>query len=195
MSAFSTREEWLGALADHMRPMFERLGHPIPTKIRFTCGWPSKGAGARNKALGQCFSPESSSDNTHEIIVGMSLSDPNRVADVLAHELVHAAVGVEAGHKGPFRTLALAIGLEGKMTSTTGGELFKQSVAPMLKIVGDYHHATLDCSSAKKQTTRMIKCVCHECGYTVRVARKWLAIGGEPICPTHQIKMEQELSN
>jgi hypothetical protein len=81
------------------------------------------------------------------------------------------------------------------MTSTTGGELFKQSVAPMLKAVGDYPHATLDCSSAKKQTTRMIKCVCHECGYTVRVARKWLAIGGEPICPTHQIKMEQELSN
>ena len=192
MANFTTREEWLGALADEMRPMFDALGYPIPTNIRFTCGWPSKGAGSRNKTLGQCFPPEKSHDNTHEIIVGMSLSDPERVSDVRAHELTHAAVGVEAGHKGPFRTVAKAIGLEGKMTATTGGEAFKQSVAPMLAKVGDYPHATLDYSSIKKQSTRMIKCVCMECGYTVRVARKWLAIGGEPICPTDQINMDMD---
>ena len=189
MANFTTREEWLRALADEMRPMFDALGYPIPTNIRFTCGWPSKGAGSRNKTLGQCFSPEKSHDNTHEIIVGMSLSEPLRVADVLAHELIHAAVGVDAGHKGPFRTVAKAIGLEGKMTATTGGEAFKQSVAPMLEKVGDYPHATLDYSSIKKQSTRMIKCVCSECGYTVRVTRKWLLIGGEPICPIDQVKM------
>ena len=190
---YATREEWLGALADAMRPMFDALGYPIPTNIRFTCGWPSKGAGARNKTLGQCFAPASSQDNTHEIIVGMSLSDPERVADVLAHELIHAAVGTDAGHKGPFRAVAKAIGLEGKMTATTGGDAFKQSVAPMLARVGDYPHATLDYSSVKKQSTRMIKCVCMDCGYTVRVARKWLAIGGEPICPTDQINMDMEM--
>ena len=189
MANFTTREEWLRALADEMRPMFDALGYPIPTNIRFTCGWPSKGAGSRNKTLGQCFSPEKSHDNTHEIIVGMSLSEPFRVADVLAHELIHAAVGVDAGHTGPFRTVAKAIGLEGKMTATTGGEAFKQSVAPMLEKVGDYPHATLDYSSIKKQSTRMIKCVCSECGYTVRVTRKWLLIGGEPICPIDQVKM------
>ena len=152
----------------------------------------SKGAGARNKTLGQCFSPTSSQDNTHEIIVGMSLSDPERVSDVLAHELTHAAVGVDAGHKGAFRAVAKAIGLEGKMTATTGGDAFKRSVTPMLAEVGEYPHATLDYSSVKKQSTRMIKCVCMECGYTVRVTRKWLAIGGEPICPTDQINMDME---
>ena len=193
MKQFKTREEWLGGVGNEMRPMFDALGYPIPTNIRFTCGWPSKGAGARNKTLGQCFSPASSQDNTHEIIVGMSLSDPERVSDVLAHELTHAAVGTDAGHKGPFRTVAKAIGLEGKMTATTGGAAFKQSVAPMLAKVGDYPHATLDYSSVKKQSTRMIKCVCMECGYTVRVARKWLAAAGEPICPTDQINMDMEV--
>ena len=28
----------------------------------------------------------------------------------------------------------------------------------------------------------MIKCMCVECGYTVRTSSKWLAIGA-PICP------------
>jgi hypothetical protein len=30
----------------------------------------------------------------------------------------------------------------------------------------------------------MIKCECSECGYTARVARKWLAKGA-PHCPEH----------
>ena len=35
-----------------------------------------------------------------------------------------------------------------------------------------------------KQTTRLLKCQCDICGYTVRVTRKWLDIGA-PHCPDH----------
>lgn len=35
----------------------------------------------------------------------------------------------------------------------------------------------------KKQKTRMLKCECAECGYTVRTARKWLEQAGAPLCP------------
>jgi len=28
-----------------------------------------------------------------------------------------------------------------------------------------------------KQTTRLVKCVCPDCGYTIRVTRKWLDTG------------------
>ena len=73
-------------------------------------------------------------------MISLVLSDPMRVAGVLAHELVHATVGTQHGHKGPFTKLAKAIGLEGKMTATTEGDAFKQAVAPILEAVGPYPH-------------------------------------------------------
>lgn len=38
-----------------------------------------------------------------------------------------------------------------------------------------------------KQSTRLIKAYCDECGYTVRVTRKWIRVAF-PICPLHQGK-------
>jgi len=29
----------------------------------------------------------------------------------------------------------------------------------------------------------MLKCECQACGYTVRIARKWLETAGAPLCP------------
>jgi hypothetical protein len=39
----------------------------------------------------------------------------------------------------------------------------------------------------KKQGTRMLKAEClgHGCGYTVRVAARWIADCGPPHCPKH----------
>ena len=184
------REAWLVALASRLHPLFRDNGAVYPERIRFTCGWPSRGAGARRKTVGQCFDASASADNHVEIIIGMSLDDPMTVADTLAHELVHACVGVEAGHGPAFRQLALAIGLEGKMTATTAGEAFKQYAQPILDGLGPYPHAELDYSSVKKQTTRMIRATCAECGYAVRLTRKWLDVGGAPICPIHHAIME-----
>jgi hypothetical protein len=77
-------------------------------------------------------------DDHHEIIISPVLADPVRIAGVLTHELIHAAVGVKCGHKGPFRALALGIGLEGKMTATTEGEAFKRLAQPILDGLGPY---------------------------------------------------------
>lgn len=43
----------------------------------------------------------------------------------------------------------------------------------------------------KKQSTRMIKASCPECGYTVRVTRKWLDTAGAPICPACEEQMKE----
>jgi hypothetical protein len=119
------------------------------------------------------------------------LDDPLRVAGVLAHELIHAAVGLKCGHRGAFRRVALAIGLEGSMPATVEGEKFKRAVAPILEAVGPYPHAELlvgPSSGPKPQTARLIKCECHfhtldgRCGYSVWTTRKWLKVG-PPICP------------
>tara|TARA_R100001082_G_scaffold29993_1_gene15076 strand:+ start:2571 stop:3137 length:567 start_codon:yes stop_codon:yes gene_type:complete len=183
------REEYITKLADKLAPLFESNGYALPDNIRFTCGWPSSGAGSRLRTIGQCFDPSASNDNHHEIIISMALDKAADVAQVLAHELVHAIVGVKHGHKGPFRKLALAIGLQGKMTATTAGESFTRFIEPVIAEMGEYPHKTLNLSRVKKQGTRMKKVVCTECGYTVRMTRKWLDAVGAPDCPIHEMQM------
>lgn len=185
------REAWLHDVARGLVGWFKKAGFPLPVDLRVTCGFPSSRAlnGTRNQTIGQCWHPASSADGSVEIMVSPVLADPVRVAGIFAHELIHAAVGPGHGHKGPFRKLALAIGLEGKMTATTEGEAFKRLIAPILESVGPYPHAALDARKREKegpakQTTRLVKATCG-CGYTVRLTRKWIDEVGAPHCPEH----------
>lgn len=92
-------------------------------------------------------------------------------------------MGIEAGHKAPFRRLAVAMGLEGKMTSTHAGASLRAKLEEMVVKIGPYPHAKLTFSRRKVQSTRMIKAVCPDpaCGYQVRTTRKWLDMG-VPTC-------------
>ena len=182
-----TREEWLNEVARQMSPWFDNLGKSLP-RYRLAIGFPS--TGNRGKRIGECWSADCSADSTHEILIRPDLDDPVEVAAVLAHELIHAAVGLECGHKRPFAKVAKAIGLEGKMTATVPGEAFKQAVTPILANVGPLPHARLasgQSSGPKKQNARLLKAECchDDCGYTVRVTRKWVTEVGAPHCPKH----------
>lgn len=182
---YRTREEWLGALADSMAPWFRELGAPLP-KFRISIGFPS--TGRRGQRIGECWDGAASADETFEVFIRPDRFDVLEIAGILAHELTHAAVGLDKRHGKAFRRVATAIGLTGPMRATVPGDAFKQRVAPILKKLGAIPHARLswgDSSGPKKQTTRMIKCECGECGYTARVARKWLEDVGAPHCPEH----------
>ena len=184
----ATREDWLMKVTEGFRPVFDELGHKLPP-VRMAIGFPS--TGARGKRIGECWSDVCSGDNTHEIFIHPSIDNPMRVAGILVHELVHAAVGIPAGHGPKFRKLAVALGLEGKMTATTEGEAFKQTAQPILDKAGPLPHAALSAGNngEKKQSTRMIKCECPCCGYTVRTSRKWIDEVGAPICPADNERM------
>ena len=181
-----TREQWLNQAGDHLRTLFESVGESVPTKVRASCGFPSKGAlGARNRTVGQCWNAIASADSHAEIFISPTISDSARVLDILAHEMIHASHPND-GHGKAFKRTALAIGLTGKMTATVAGPQFTAWASPVLARLGAYPHADLVPANAqKKQSTRMLKCVCRECGYTVRVAGKWLNDMGAPHCPDH----------
>jgi hypothetical protein len=186
-----TRESWLGALARQLAPVFKAAGAPIPDNIRVTCGFPSHAAlnGNKRQTIGQCWSSSASRDKHFEIMVSPVIDDLTVVAATLAHELVHAAVGLEHGHKGQFRKVALAIGLQGRMTATEAGDAFKRHLTEIVAAIGPYPHARLDAnaqsSGPKKQASRLLKCECEECGYTVRITRVWIEKVGLPCCPDH----------
>jgi hypothetical protein len=179
-----SREEWLGRMVEALRPTFAEHGHPLPERIRVSCGWPSRSAlSGKAKRIGEAWSHRCSADGAHETFLSPVLADPVEVGAVLVHELVHHAVGVEAGHKGPFRTLAVAVGLTGPMRATVAGEALQGRLHAIAEALGPYPHAALSGGEGrKKQTTRMLKVACAECGCIVRMTRQWLEEVGTPTC-------------
>lgn len=178
-----TREEWLAAAVAAMRPWFAAEGTPLPEAVRASCGWPSrKGLSASRRRIGECWDPKASAAGASEIFISPCLAEPARVLDVLVHELVHAAVGVSHGHRGPFRRLAKALGLEGRMTATHAGPQLAARLNALAEKLGPYPHGALDRSAfGRKQNTRMHKAICPACGFTMRVAAKWAGYG-LPVC-------------
>jgi len=179
-----TREAWLLQLTEKLRPAFEAAGFKLPEKIRTSCGFPSKGAlASKARRVGECWSDDKSEDHTFETFVSPLLSDVAEVAATQVHELCHAAVGVKCGHRKPFSTAAKAIGLEGKMASTTASADLAVKLRTLTDEIGPYPHAKLvHSSSPKKQSTRMLLVKCPKCGYQVRTTKKWIEVG-VPTCP------------
>lgn len=190
---FATREEWLNYVAQRMAPMFDLAGAPLPDAIRVAIGFTS--AGRRGKRIGECWDNCCSEDRHFEVFIRPDLAEspdlmPMAIAAILAHELVHTAVGIPEGHRKGFRRVAQGIGLAGPMRSTVAGPDFEAALLPILQDAGPLPHARLDTHAGettgpKKQTSRMVKCQCVTCGYTARTARKWLEEVGPPHCPTH----------
>ena len=178
-----TREEYLVECSKLLSPLFIDKGYEVPNNIRFTCGLPSRGAFGKNKrTIGQCWDSSVSSDNTIEIMISPTIDNTLEVIGVLLHEMVHAVVGNEHGHKKPFKDCATAVGLTGKMTATTNTvELNDFINNSIIGSIGDYPHAKIDYSQQKKQGTRMIKATCSCCGYVIRTSQKWVD-QGLPVC-------------
>lgn len=188
------RESWLAEAVEHFKPDFEAYNTPLRAQVRVTCGWPSRGALApKIRRLGECWSTASSADGANEIFISPILANPVEVGEVLVHELVHAAVAVP-GHRGPFRSLALQMGLMGPMRSTTASPVLKERLNILTEQLGPYPHATLgatpgdtiyaplDVQTGKPQATRLHRCACPSCGYLARITRQWIAYG-LPVCP------------
>ncbi len=184
--ATRTREQWLTLVSDAFRSTFRELGSPLPERLRMSCGWPS--VGARNKlsrkVVGECWSTTLSADGHTEIFVSPLVDDPLAAGAILVHELVHAAAGIRAGHGPRFRKLALAVGLTGPMRATGPGPDLRERLNALIAELGPYPHGSLDAltTGRKKQGTRLLKVACPACGYTARIASKWLE-AGFPVCP------------
>lgn len=184
MSNYTTREEWLIAFTNRARPVFEAHGYKIPENVRVSVGFTSKGA--KSNRIGECWSSQSSEDGAFEIFITPSIGNASRIADIHTHELIHATVGLEAGHKKPFVDCMKALGLEGKPTATTAGTKWHDWADPILEELGPLPHAALKSggNGQKKQSTRMIKCECEFCGFIMRTSAQWIeAAAGLLLCP------------
>ena|SRR5271170_1566057 len=114
-----TREGWLRAATNELRPFFTRCGFPLPEKIRFAIGFPS--TGRKGNRVGECWHSSTSADEHYEIFIRADLDEPPKVLGVLVHELVHAVVPIDAKHGKKYRDVAVKIGLYGEDGSRNAG--------------------------------------------------------------------------
>lgn len=135
------REAWLNKIAEMMAPRFAEVGYPLP-KYRLTVGFTSKGK--TNKVGGQCWSKSCSDDDTFEIIIGIGIDQPQAIACILCHELIHAAVGLEHGHKGEFARIMKVLGMKRPFTASIPGDDFIEWVQPFIDEIGPIPHAKLN---------------------------------------------------
>jgi hypothetical protein len=177
-----TREDWLQrasmALAD--KACMREADLP-----RVSVGFPSTRATAtRNRALGQCWSTESTADARAQVFVSPVLADDVAVLAVLLHELGHVK-HPGCGHRGPFKRFMRLVGLEGKATATVPGAQCAAWLGKVAADLGPYPHAELKPGTGrKKQGTRLLKVQCRQCEAIARVTAQWAGSDGEtaPFC-------------
>lgn len=181
---YATREEWLTAAIEELRPVFAAVGKPLPAAIRVACGFPLNAK--RSKAIGECWIASASADGVIEILISPVLADPVLVFEVLVHELCHATSGA-FNHGINFQKAASLMLLQacgaGKQPwkSTKGTTEFAIEYGQIIDGLGVYPHGQLTYTDRKTQGTRMLKASCPSCGYTVRLTTKWAA-QGLPTC-------------
>lgn len=191
----NNREAWLNDIASGIAPHIELASKKKMPPFRISMGFPSRrGLSVKKRVIGECWPGISSKDGAFEIMISPVLSQPMEIVGVVAHEMVHANVGCEVGHKGEFVRVIRAIGLIGKPTATVPGEAFIELATPLIKEIGyELAHSPLSPGMGhfKVQSTRLLKVSCH-CGYIARVTNKWIKDAGAPLCPIHNTPMTVE---
>lgn len=181
------REQWLMESVKMLTPLFGKLNKEIPAKLRASCGFPSKNPlGMGKRSIGECWPITVSTDGTHELFVSPTIDEPLEVLGVLVHEVVHAVVGTKEKHAGMFKIVATAIGLEGKMTATTVGYRLQEPLKRISEKLGPYPHKKIDCSKMekkKKESNPLVKAVCPDCEYLIKIKPELVAEFGLPTCP------------
>jgi hypothetical protein len=181
---YETREQWLNAFVMYSREHFARVGFPLPEKVRVSVGFTSHGV--RSNRIGECWHDAASQDGHFEIFLKPTIETDARMADILTHELCHAAAGLDAGHGPQFKRVANALGLVGRMTSTTASSEWYTWALPILDAIGPMPYAALadgKSSAPPKQKTSLLKVECPACGWLARVTHKHIGAHEYLNCP------------
>ncbi|HUW48073.1 MAG TPA: SprT-like domain-containing protein, partial [Patescibacteria group bacterium] len=162
---------------------------------KVSCGWP--GGGSIHKRIGECWEfGKGGGKERFEIFISPRLDragGESGVLSVLAHEMIHAVVGMKSKHGKPFKQCMADIGLEGRATSSTANEELQKTFSELVSKLGPYPHRKLEPVKAEvKQSCRQLKVSCPSCDYIARVARVHLEEKGAPICPVCGVPFEEE---
>lgn len=179
------REQWLVSAADIICDQIivkaaDDLNEVFDLdNFRVSIGHPQS-----KKAIGECWTKAASTDNTNEIFISPYEDDSAAILATLVHELIHAADDCQSGHKNFFARMARKVGLVGRLTATTAGEALNEKLLDIVDVLGNIPHHKLDTTHRvkPKQSTRMIKIECTDCGFNFRASKTQLKRMATAIC-------------
>jgi hypothetical protein len=211
-----TREQYLLAAIEQVRPLFIEAGHPLPDAIKVSVGFGYSTRGESKHILAQAWAACTSDDGSNAVFVSPILKTADDALAALMHELVHVADDCVHGHGKVFGEIGSKIGLEGTKTQMLPGVSLMATLITIVEALGAYPHAQLDPNAtrsgqprtdddeaarggrvhtgpARQTGTRHIKAVCMTeiCtarGYLVRLSQHWIDVA-VPICPVCTHKM------
>ena len=136
------REEWLELAAEIIRDAMLALEPAITLPdFRVSVGYPLD---SRGGSIGATHSGKLAADGLAQVFLSPRLAHPVDVMGTLIHEAIHVAIGLDKGHGPEFRTVAVALGLAGKMTATVPSpELETRIMGEWIPILGPFPHAML----------------------------------------------------
>ena len=180
------RETWLSHAVEALKSLFAEAGVPIQEAVRVSCGFAS--TGLKSHHVGECWARKNSADSSNHIFISPILDDAVEVLDTLVHELVHAVDNCAHKHGKEFKKIALKLGLEGPMRSTSAGPKLKARLQELSIALGPYPHAKLMIERRVRVSKPRPQARCPECDYQVPMLKKFLE-WGPPLCPEHKVTM------
>lgn len=191
-----TREQWLNALAKKLRPIVAaHHSGDFTDKLRLSCGYPT--SGNRTNTIGECIYPQSSADGHTEVFVRPDIAEGLAVAEIVVHELIHAALGPGYAHGPVFKKLATAVGLRGKMKATHAGDELKARLSEIVEKLGPYPHSALVVQragrgSVAKGNKAQRNVTCPLCGFRAKVYTDQLSMGRAKCPDGDELKFKGE---
>jgi hypothetical protein len=174
-----TREEWLAAAIEELKPILEEAGAPAFLTPLVSIGIPSsRGMASKKQSIGECWPDKTTEAGRCTIFISPFL-DPNtetlKILGVLLHELCHAAVGCKAGHGTAFSRIMQIMGFVKPWTVANTPPEGSELEAKLKKIadkLGPFPHHKLKLTDrpTEKAETRMKKFVCNKCSQVIRAA-------------------------
>jgi hypothetical protein len=161
---YATREEWLSAAYQILRPRFDELAelintaaaetgktipgialYTMPERIHISVGF---GYGAKREnsvILGQSWRSDRSEDKINHMFISPEIAHASTVLGVMIHEMLHVLFDCDHGHDRIFAAFGQMLGLEGKPTEMLPGPSFEMELMLMAEAqLGAYPHVALN---------------------------------------------------
>lgn len=138
-----TREQWLNqAIERYFGRLFDRLGIPLP---------PVRAWAASRYTQGEAWDHAQPFGGPVHIFIDAGVCDPITALATLLHELVHAAIGHEAGHGPQFQQIASATGLNPPWNETQPSPRLQRQLAVIAERLGKFPAVTVtECRRAEQ---------------------------------------------
>lgn len=161
---YATREEWLMAAYQLLRPRFDELAELInkaaeetgktipgialyvmPERIHISVGF-GYGAKRENEVIiGQSWRSDRSADKINHMFVSPEIEHASTVLGIMIHEMLHVLFDCDHGHDRVFAAFGTMLGLAGKPTEMLPGPAFEMELMQLAQIeLGAYPHVALD---------------------------------------------------